>query len=128
MDTLGDLFTTIRNGYTANKEFVSTPHSKLKEEVVKKLRSIGYIDEYSTEKTEKIKKLKIKLKYDNGKAALSHIKRLSTPGLRVYSPRKKLRPVLGGMGHTLLSTSKGILTNKEAIKKGIGGELVCEVW
>ena len=75
---------------------------KTKEEVVKKLRSIGYIDEYSTEKTEKIKKLKIKLKYDNGKAALSHIKRLSTHGLRVYSPSKKLRPVLGGMGHTLL--------------------------
>lgn len=128
MDTLGDLFTIIRNGYLANKEFVAIPHSRLKEEVVKKLRDIGYIAEYTTEKNEKMKKLKIKLKYDNGNAALSHIKRVSTPGLRVYSPRKKLRPVLGGMGHTLLSTSKGILTNREAIKKGMGGEILCEVW
>ena len=128
MDTLGDLFTIIRNGYTAKKEFVYAPHSKLKEEVVKKLRGLGYIEEYSTEKNGVSKKIKIRLKYEDGNAALVHIKRISTPGLRIYSPKKKLRPVLGGMGYTLLSTSKGILTNRESIRRGVGGEIVCEVW
>ena len=128
MDTIGDMLTSIRNGYMSQKEVVSVPYSKLQEAVAKKLAELSFVEKVGVEDVVGKKKLTVKLKYRDNKPALTHLKRVSKPGLRVYSQRKNLKPVLGGLGYTLISTPKGILTNKEAVKKGVGGELVCEVW
>ena len=128
MDTIGDMLTSIRNGYMTKKEVVALPYSKLKEAVAKKLADLSFVEKVGVEDVAGKKKLAVKLKYRGNKPALTHLKRVSKPGLRVYSQRKNLKPVLGGLGYTLISTPQGILTNKEAVKKGVGGELVCEVW
>ena len=128
MDTIGDMLTSIRNGYMTKKEVVALPYSKLKEAVAKKLAELSFVEKVEVEDVVGKKKLTVKLKYRDNKPALTHLKRVSKPGLRVYSQRKKLKPVLGGLGYTLISTPQGILTNKEAVKKGVGGELICEVW
>ena len=128
MDTIGDMLTSIRNGYMTKKEVVALPYSKLKEAVAKKLADLSFVEKVGVEDVVGKKKLTVKLKYRDNKPALIHLKRVSKPGLRVYSQRKNLKPVLGGLGYTLISTPQGILTNKEAVKKGAGGELVCEVW
>ena len=128
MDTIGNMLTSIRNGYMSQKEVVSVPYSKLKEAVAKKLAELSFVEKVGVEDVEGKKKLTAKLNYKDNKPALTHLKRVSKPGLRVYSQRKNLKPVLGGLGYTLISTPQGILTNKEAVKKGAGGELVCEVW
>ena len=128
MDTIGDMLTSIRNGCMSQKEIVVLPYSKLKEAVAKKLAELSFVEKVGVEDVEGKKKLTVKLKYEDNKPALTHLKRVSKPGLRVYSQRKNLKPVLGGLGYILISTPQGILTNKEAVKKGAGGELVCEVW
>ncbi len=120
--------TTIRNGYMSRKIEVSVPFSKQKEEIAKKLEKLGFLENVSVKSKDSSKFLDIKLKYDHGEPVISNINRISTPGLRVYRPKKSLRPVLGGMGYTLLSTSKGTMTNSESIKSGFGGEVICEVW
>ena len=128
MDTIGDMLTIIRNGYMTKKENVFVPHSKLKEEIAKKLERLGFVDKVGVEKKDKLKIIKIKLKYENGDPVVTHIKRVSTPGLRVYQPKSSIKPVLGGMGVSLISTSKGIMTDRESVRLGVGGEVICEVW
>ncbi|MEX0616228.1 MAG: 30S ribosomal protein S8 [Candidatus Woykebacteria bacterium] len=128
MDTVADMLTIIRNGYLARKIQVVSPHSKAKEEIAKKLLKIGFLDHVAVKKDENRINLIIKLKYENGEPVLTHLKRISKPGLRIYKAKRELKPVLGGIGFALLSTSRGIMTNKEAHQKGIGGEIVCEVW
>ncbi len=128
MDTIGDMLTNIRNGYMTKKDSVAVPHSKLKEAIVKKLAKLGFVDQVSIREDKKIKNLLIKLKYNNSEPVLTHIKRVSKPGLRIYSKKKNLKPILAGLGYTLISTPEGIMTNKEARKKGVGGEIICEVW
>lgn len=128
MDTIGDMLTIIRNGYMTKKENVFVPHSKLKEEIAKKLERLGFVDKVGVEKKDKLKIIKIKLKYENGDPVVTHIKRVSTPGLRVYRPKSSIKPVLGGMGVSLISTSKGIMTDRESVRLGVGGEVICEVW
>ena len=128
MDTIGDMLTSIRNGCMSQKEIVVLPYSKLKEAVAKKLAELSFVEKVEVEDVVGKKKLTVKLKYRDNKPALTHLKRVSKPGLRVYSQRKNLKPVLGGLGYILISTPQGILTNKEAVKKGVGGELICEVW
>ena len=128
MDTIGDMLTIIRNGYMTKKENVFVPHSKLKEEIAKKLERLGFVDKVGVEKKDKLKIIKIKLKYENGDPVVNHIKRVSTPGLRVYRPKSSIKPVLGGMGVSLISTSKGIMTDRESVRLGVGGEVICEVW
>ena len=110
------------------KENVFVPHSKLKEEIAKKLERLGFVDKVGVEKKDKLKIIKIKLKYENGDPVVTHIKRVSTPGLRVYRPKSSIKPVLGGMGVSLISTSKGIMTDRESVRLGVGGEVICEVW
>ena len=128
MDNIGDMLTTIRNGYMAKKDGVVVPYSKQKEEIAEKLEKLGFIEKVSVDDKEKHKVLQVKLQYEGGEPVLTHLKRVSTPGLRVYKSKRDLKPVLNGMGYALVSTSVGILTNKESVKKGIGGEVVCEVW
>ena len=128
MDTIGDMLTIIRNGYMTKKEIVIVSHSKLKEEVAKKLYKLGCVESVDLEKGDKKKSLKIKLKYEKGEPAIVHVRRVSTPGLRVYRPKSGIKPVLSGMGFSLVSTSKGIMTDRESLKAGVGGEIICEVW
>ncbi len=128
MDNIGDMLTIIRNGYMAKNDSVIVPHSKQKEEISDKLAKLGFIGKVLVDNQNKRKILQIKLQYENGESVLTHLKRVSTPGLRVYSSKRDLKPVLSGIGYTLVSTSVGILTNKESVRKGIGGEVICEVW
>jgi small subunit ribosomal protein S8 len=128
MDIIGNMITTIRNGYMAKKDIVVVPHSEQKKEIAQKLAKLGFIEKVSVDDKKERKVLQIKLRYENGEPVLTHLKRVSTPGLRIYSSKKDLKPVLGGMGYMLISTSAGVLTNKESVKKGIGGEVICEVW
>lgn len=128
MDTIGDMLTIIRNGYMTKKENVFVPHSKLKEEIAMKLEELSFVDKVEMEKKDKLKMLKIKLKYEDGDPVVNHMKRISTPGLRVYRSKSSIKPVLGGMGVSLISTSKGIMTNRESVRSGVGGEVICEVW
>ena len=128
MDTIGNMLTTIRNGYLTRKDLVTIPHSKIKEALARKLMDIGFLDEVSVDKKDPQKDLVLKLKYSGMEPALSQVRRVSKPGLRIYKQKKNLKPVLGGLGYTLISTPKGVLTNKEARKQGLGGEIICEVW
>lgn len=127
-DIIGDMLTIIRNGYSAHKASVVLPHSALKEEVAKKLVQLGYLSSSEVTKEGKFKQLELTLKYENGTPVLTQIKRVSRPGLRVYKGKKEIRPVLNGLGFSLLSTSRGILSGDEARKKGLGGEIICIGW
>jgi len=127
-DSIADMLTIIKNGYKADKESVSLPHSKIKEEIAKKLLRLGYIGSVDVDTEGKFKALRIELKYDSGKPVLTQIRRISKPGLRVYRGKKEIKKVLSGLGFSILSTPEGILTGSEAKKKGIGGEIICEGW
>lgn len=123
-----DLIIRIKNGYMARQDSVECPYSRFKEEIVKKLMRLKFIKEYTIE-GEKIKKLMMELLYtENTSPALTDIKVYSKPGRRFYVSYKELKPVLGGLGFSLLSTSKGIMTNKEARKEKLGGELLFSIW
>ena len=133
-DPIGDLLTQIRNGYMAGKQRVVVPHSKLKEELVTILDKKGYIKsslvKTRTSKTGKseLKMLEIDLKYTATKPAIENVKRISTPGRKIYIDRYHIPRVLSGYGTAVISTSKGLLTDTEARKQGIGGELICQIW
>lgn len=122
-----DLIIRIKNGYLAKKEIIESPYSIFREEVLKKLVKLAYIDDYSIE-GDKVKKIEIKLLFNEGVPALTDIKILSKPGKRWYMSFKDLKPVLNGLGYTILSTPRGILTNYEARKQKLGGELLFEIW
>ena len=128
-DKIADLLTRIRNAYLAKRKQVSAPYSRLKEEIVKILVEEKYLDNYQIEKDEAgFKQLVMTLKYIQGKPVLNQIKRISKPGLRIYTPSHKITPVLSGYGISLISTSKGLMTNKQAKKQNLGGEVLCELW
>lgn len=122
-----DLIIRIKNGYAARRETISSPYSKFKEEVLKKLSTLGYIKQYSVE-GDIIKTFTITLDYQNGAPAVTDVKLFSKPGRRWYTASKNIKCVLGGLGVSILSTPQGILTNKEARKTQIGGELLFEIW
>ncbi len=123
-DPLSDLLTQIKNGYMAGRAEVVLPWSKLKETVVGVLVKEGYI----TEKKVDGNTMTLKLKYDNKTPAVTDIKRISKPSLRIYVKKNELPRVLGGLGTAVVSTPAGIMTAKEARKKGFGGEVICEIW
>lgn len=125
-DPIADLLTRIRNGQAARKQFVLMPASKTKLAVAQLLKAEGYILDYSV--SEEIKPvLKIVLKYYQGKAAIAKLKRVSRPGLRIYKSKEKLPKVLGGLGVAIISTSKGLMTDRQARTEGYGGEVLCVV-
>ncbi|MCH8553089.1 MAG: 30S ribosomal protein S8 [Natronospirillum sp.] len=126
-DTLADMFTRVRNGQQAGKKTVTMPASKLKKAVADVLIEEGYID--AAEVSESAKpELTLTLKYFQGKPVIESIKRVSRPGLRRYSASDKLRKVSGGLGVSIVSTSRGVMTDRAARKAGIGGEIICEVF
>ena len=128
-DPVADFLTRLRNANSAYHETVSLPYSKLKANIAEILKSEGYVAAIKVEDAEVGKTLTIDLKYGpNRERSLAGIKRVSKPGLRVYAKSTELPRVLGGLGIALLSTSSGLLTDRQAAKKGVGGEVLAYVW
>lgn len=128
-DPIADMLTRIRNANLVSHETVEMPSSKLKVELAKLLKEEGYIIDYSVKDSGKFKILSIVLKYDQKhNAVISNLKRISKPGLRNYCKAKNLPQVLGGLGIAIVSTSKGLMTDRKARKENIGGEVLCYVW
>ena len=129
-DPVADMLTRIRNANTAKHDTVDVPSSKMKEAIAKILTDEGYIAGYEIIEEGIKKTMKITLKYgvDKNEKVISGIKRISKPGLRVYANTDELPRVLGGIGTAIVSTNKGIITDKEARKLGVGGEVIAYVW
>lgn len=129
-DPISDMLTRIRNASKARLDTAVMPSSKLKTEVAKILLEEGYINSFEVSDGENINGiLKIYLKYGSDrKGVIEGLKRISKPGLRVYSEKENIPRVLGGLGTVIISTSQGIMTGKKAKKLGIGGEIICHVW
>ena len=128
-DPLADLLTRIRNALRAGFPTVDAPASRLKEGVCRVLKAEGYILEYTREEDGKQGMLHIKLKYGADQApVVTGLKRVSKPSLRVYSGSKDVAQVRSGLGISIMSTSQGVMTSKEARQKNVGGEVLCEVW
>ena len=128
-DPIADMLTRLRNANSAYHETVSMPYSKLKQNIVEILQAEGYITGWSVEDARVGKTLTIDLKFGpNRERSLAGVKRVSKPGLRVYAKSTNLPKVLGGLGVAILSTSSGLLTDKQAATKGVGGEVLAYVW
>jgi small subunit ribosomal protein S8 len=127
-DPLGDLLTRIRNGQRARKDSVLTPASKLRARVLDVLQREGYIRGYSDEDVAGHAGIRIELKYFEGQPAIQHVARVSKPGRRVYSGAQELPRVRNGLGITIVSTPKGVLSDAEAREQNVGGEVLAEVF
>jgi small subunit ribosomal protein S8 len=129
-DPVADMLTRLRNANRAYHDEVSMPSSKLKTHIAEILQKEGYISGWKVEKNERVgQTLTIDLKYGpNRERSIAGIKRVSKPGLRVYAKSNEIPHVLGGLGVAILSTSSGLLTDREATKKGVGGEVLAYVW
>ena len=126
-DPISDMLTRIRNGQKARKISVSMPASNAKEAVARVLRDEGYITGYAVEGDGANKAMTVELKYFEGVPVIERIQRTSRPGLRVYRGKEDLPKVLGGLGVAIVSTSAGVMSDREAREKGIGGEVICIV-
>lgn len=128
-DPIADLLTRMRNANQMRYNEVVVPSSKLKQEIVKILKEEGYIADYKTEKNDVQDNIIITLKYGKNKErVISGLKRISKPGLRVYAKAEEIPTVLNGLGISIISTSKGIMTGKEAKKENLGGEVLAYIW
>ncbi|WP_373020765.1 30S ribosomal protein S8 [Thiomicrorhabdus sp.] len=126
-DPIADMLTRIRNGQMAGHSNVVIPSSKVKLAIAKVLADEGFVSTYSVKENDGKAELSVDLKYYEGKPVIEMIKRVSRPGLRVYKNKDELPEVIGGLGIALISTSKGIMTDRDARKSGIGGEVICYV-
>ena len=127
-DPLGDMLTRIRNGQRAKKDSVLSPASKLRARVLEVLQREGYIRGFSEDATGEHPQLRIELKYFEGEPAIKHVARVSKPGRRVYSGSKELPVVRNGLGITIVSTPRGVLSDAEARASNVGGEVLAEVF
>ena len=128
-DPISDMLTRIRNANSANKQAVSMPSSKVLVEVARVMAEEGYIAGYEVEDTKPQKTLHITLKYGNrGAKTIKGIRRISKPGLRIYRSAADLPRVLGGLGTAIVSTSKGMMCDRDARKAGVGGEIIAYLW
>ena len=129
-DPIADMLTRIRNANTAKHDTVDVPSSKMKLAIAEILLKEGYIKKYEVVDEGSYKTIKITLKYgeDKDEKIISGLKRISKPGLRVYAGKDELPRVLGGLGVAIISTNNGVLTDKEARKAGVGGEVLCFIW
>ena len=126
-DPISDMLTRIRNGQKARKERVAMPASKAKEAIAKVLKDEGYITDYATAGEGSSSTLTVELKYFEGAPVIETIQRSSKPGLRIYRGKEDLPKVLGGLGVAIVSTSAGVMSDRQAREKGIGGEVLCVV-
>jgi small subunit ribosomal protein S8 len=131
-DPVGDMLAMIKNAYGRRHKRISLPHSILKEGVAKVLRSEGYLEDVKSvqdEKRKEVKVLHLYLKYGStGESVISEIKRVSKPGCRIFRGVDSLARIMDGLGVQVLSTSKGIMSDRQARKERVGGELICKVW
>ena len=127
-DPLGDMLTRIRNGQQARKDSILTPASKLRSNVLDVLQREGYIRGYSEEELAGQRGLRIELKYFEGQPAIQHLARVSKPGRRVYSGSQELPRIRNGLGITIVSTPRGVLSDAEARDQNVGGEVLAEVF
>ncbi len=128
-DPIADMLARIRNALMARHKTVEIPASKLKQEIARILKEEGYIEDYEFVAEGPQGKIVITLKYDeNRRPVIAGLRRVSKPGRRIYAGVKKLPRVMGGLGIAIISTSRGIMTDHEARKRGVGGEILCEVW
>ena len=129
-DPIADMLTRIRNANTAKHDTVDVPASKMKIAIADILLNEGYITKYDIVEDGNFKTIRITLKYgaDKNEKVISGLKRISKPGLRVYASKEELPKVLGGLGTAIISTNQGVITDKEARKLQIGGEVLCFVW
>lgn len=128
VDPITDMLNRIRNAQAVLKTQVSLPFSNLKYEIAKILEKEAFIKKVEKKGKKNKKTIEIILKYDDKTPAISGLKRISKPGQRIYLPAKKIKKVKGGYGIAIISTSKGLMTDKEARKQKVGGEVLCEVW
>lgn len=126
-DPIADLLTRIRNGQAANKTQVSMPASKAKKAVVSVLKDEGYISDFAEQTVDGKPQLVVTLKYYEGKPVIESLNRVSRPGLRIYRGKDELPKVLGGLGVVIVSTSKGVMSDRQARALGEGGEVLCTV-
>ena len=126
-DPIADMFTRIRNGQMAQKVAVAMPSSKLRVAIAEVLKAEGYITEYAVSGDVK-PTLEVTLKYFEGKQVIDTIERVSRPGLRIYKKKDELPKVMGGLGVAIVSTSKGVITDKEARTMNVGGEVLCYIY
>lgn len=127
-DPISDFLTRIRNAVKAKKIVVEIPSSKMKLGLADILKKNNFIDDYALVEDNKQNVLKVHLRYQNGNPAITGLKRVSTPGLRIYKQKDELPRVLNGLGIAVISTSKGLLSDKDARNQSLGGEVVCLVW
>ncbi|MEA2012171.1 MAG: 30S ribosomal protein S8 [Verrucomicrobiota bacterium] len=127
-DPIADYLTRIRNAYMANLKTVAIPPSKMKKAITEVLKGEGYIDEYTEEGEGKNKSLVIKLKYYKEKPVIEKLERISKPSCRIYADSDNIPKPLGGMGIAVMSTSKGVISSRMALKERIGGEVLCSVY
>ena len=128
-DPIADMLTRIRNANMARHDRVELPHSHLKEHVAVVMKAEGYLDDVRSSEGEEPKTLTVVLRYGRDRqSAIDGIRRVSTPGRRVYVRHDRIQRVCSGMGISILSTSRGVMTDKEARRQRVGGELLCEVW
>ncbi len=127
-DPIADYLTRIRNAVKANKKFVEMPSSNMKVGITEILKNNKFIKDYEIIEDNKQNVLKIYLQYVDGEPSIQGLKRVSTPGLRKYVGKDEIPRVLNGLGIAVISTSRGLLTDKEARKEGVGGEVICYIW
>ena len=128
-DPIADMLTRIRNAVRVERPQVELPLSKVKRGLADVLKREGYIWDWEEVAAAPVNQLRLHLKYGpNGERVIRHLRRVSKPGRRVYSGATKLKPILGGLGISILSTSRGVISDREARQRKLGGEVLCEVW
>jgi len=128
-DPIADMLTRIRNAIRVERPSVDMPSSKVKRGVAEVLKREGYIWDWEELDVQPARQLRLHLKYGpNGEMVIRHIKRVSKPGRRIYSGAGRLRPVLNGLGISIISTSRGVISDREARQRNLGGEVLCELW
>jgi small subunit ribosomal protein S8 len=127
-DVIGDFLTIIRNGIMASKPFVLAPHSNMKFEIAKALKKEGFIRDCTVLEETIKKEIKIVLKYVGSESVIHEITRKSKPGRRYYAGSRNIKSVIGGLGLSLLTTNRGIISHKKARELSVGGEIICTVW
>jgi len=128
-DPIADMLTRIRNAVRIERPNVEVPASKVKRGLAEVLKREGYIWDWNESEEDKFAVIHIDLKYGpNGERVIRHIKRISKPGRRIYNGATQLRPILNGLGISIVSTSRGVISDREARQRNLGGEVLCEVW
>ena len=127
-DPISDLLTRIRNAGAVKQEFTDIPYSKVKLKIIEILLAEGFISDFKKLKKQDKKFMRVFLKYEKGEFKITGIKRVSTPGQRIYKKYKELKTIRGGFGFSIVSTSKGIILGSEARKQKLGGEVIAEIW